>query len=91
MMYIDERVIAVVFLLGTLMYVRRRQWDNAITRLFIALFYAALALDVITTMDIVRPLSRWFVFLLGAVEVLRGGLVALGRLAKRLRGEPPHV
>lgn len=68
-MNIDERVIAVVFFVSTLTYIRRRQWENAVTRLFIALFYAALALDVITTMDIVRPLSRWFVFLLGAVEV----------------------
>ena len=41
-----------------------------VTRLFIAMFYAALGLRIITTMDVVRPLSRWFVFLLGAVEVV---------------------
>ena len=69
-MNVNEWVIASVFAVSALMYVARRQWENVVTRLFIAMFYAALGLDIVSTMDMVRPLSRWFVFLLGAVEVV---------------------
>ena len=69
-MNVNEWVIASVFDVSALMYVARRQWENVVTRLFIAVFYAALALDTLSTMDVVRPLSRWFVFLLGAVEIV---------------------
>ena len=69
-MNVNEWVIASVFAVSALMYVARRQWENVVTRLFIAVFYAALALDTLSTMDVVRPLSRWFVFLLGAVEIV---------------------
>ena len=69
-MNVNEWVIASVFAVSALMYVARRQWENVVTRLFIAMFYAALGLNIVTTMDVVRPLSRWFVFLLGAVEVI---------------------
>ena len=69
-MNVNEWVIASVFAVSALMYVARRQWENVVTRLFIAMFYAALGLHIITTMDVVRPLSRWFVFLLGAVEIV---------------------
>ena len=69
-MNVNEWVIASVFAVSALMYVARRQWENATTRTFIALFYAALALDILSTMDVVRPLSRWFVFLLGTVEIV---------------------
>lgn len=69
-MNVNEWVIAGVFAVSALMYVARRQWENVVTRLFIAMFYAALSLNIVSTMDVVRPLSRWFVFLLGAVEVV---------------------
>ena len=69
-MNVNEWVIASVFAVSALMYVARRQWENVVTRLFIAMFYAALGLDIVSTMDMVRPLSRWFVFLLGAVEIV---------------------
>ena len=69
-MNVNEWVIASVFAMSALMYVARRQWENVVTRLFIAMFYAAMGLDIVSTMDVVRPLSRWFVFLLGAVEVV---------------------
>ena len=69
-MNVNEWVIASVFAVSALMYVARRQWENVVTRLFIAMFYAALGLDIVSTMDVVRPLSRWFVFLLGAVEIV---------------------
>ena len=69
-MNVNEWVIASVFAVSALMYVARRQWENVVTRLFIAMFYAAMGLDIVSTMDMVRPLSRWFVFLLGAVEIV---------------------
>ena len=69
-MNVNEWVIASIFAVSALMYVARRQWENVVTRLFIAMFYAALGLDIVSTMDVVRPLSRWFVFLLGAVEIV---------------------
>ena len=69
-MNVNEWVIASVFAVSALMYVARRQWENVVTRLFIAMFYAALGLDIVSTLDVVRPLSRWFVFLLGSVEVV---------------------
>ena len=69
-MNVNEWVIASVFAVSALMYVVRRQWENVVTRLFIAMFYAAMGLNIVSTMDVVRPLSRWFVFLLGAVEVV---------------------
>ena len=69
-MNVNERVIASVFAVSALMYVARKQWENVVTRLFIAMFYAALGLDIVSAMDVVRPFSRWFVFLLGAVEVV---------------------
>ena len=69
-MNVNEWVIASVFAVSALMYVARRQWENVVTRLFIAIFYAVLGLNIITTMEVVRPFSRWFVFLLGAVEIV---------------------
>ena len=69
-MNVNEWVIASVFAVSALMYVARRQWENVVTRLFIAMFYAALGLNIVSAMDVVRPLSRWFVFLLGSVEVV---------------------
>ena len=69
-MNVNEWVIAGVFAVSALMYVARRQWENVVTRTFIAIFYAALVLDIVSTMDVVRPLSSLFVFLLGSVEVV---------------------
>ena len=66
----NEWVLAAVFVVSAGMYICRRQWENVVTRAFIALFYAALALDIIASMDMVRPLSRWFIFLLGVVEIV---------------------
>lgn len=63
-------VIVAVFAISAAMYLCRKQWENVVTRAFIALFYAALALNLITSMDVVRPLSRWFIFLLGVVELV---------------------
>ena len=63
-------VIAGVFAVSALIYAARKQWENVVTRLFIAMFYAALGLDIVSAMDVVRPFSRWFVFLLGAVEIV---------------------
>jgi len=63
-------VIAGVFAVSAGMYLCRRQWENVVTRACVALFYAALALDIINSMDIVRSLSRWFIFLLGVVEIV---------------------
>ena len=58
-MNVNEWVIAGVFAVSALMYVARRQWENVVTRLFIAVFYAALALDTLSTMDI-SPLTPLF-------------------------------
>ena len=70
MMNVNEWVIAGVFAVSALIYAARKQWENVVTRLFIAMFYAALGLNIVSAMDVVRPLSRWFVFLLGSVEVV---------------------
>ena len=70
MVNVNEWVIAGVFAVSALIYAARKQWENVVTRLFIAMFYAALGLNIVSAMDVVRPLSRWFVFLLGAVEVV---------------------
>ena len=70
MMNVNEWVIAGVFAVSALIYAARKQWENVVTRLFIAVFYAALGLNIVSAMDVVRPLSRWFVFLLGSVEVV---------------------
>ena len=69
-MNVNEWVIAGVFAVSALIYAARKQWENVVTRLFIAMFYAALGLNIVSAMDVVRPLSRWFVFLLGSVEVV---------------------
>lgn len=70
MMNVNEWVVASVFAVSALIYAARKQWENVVTRLFIAVFYAALGLNIVSAMDVVRPLSRWFVFLLGSVEVV---------------------
>jgi hypothetical protein len=68
--YIPEWVIALAFLLSAYTFVRRGQWEHALTRFFIVIFYTALAMYPGVPMDIGRPLSRWLLFLLGSIEVL---------------------
>jgi len=86
-------VIAGVFAVSAGMYLCRRQWENVVTRACVALFYAALALDIINSMDIVRSLSRWFIFLLGVVEIVsyyaRRWLAR--KAAKKPRGGAKHA
>ena len=57
-MNVNEWVIASVFAVSAGIYLCRKQWENVVTRLFIAVFDAALGLNIVSTMDVVRPLSR---------------------------------
>ena len=48
MMNVNEWVIAGVFAVSALIYAARKQWENVVTRLFIAMFYAALGLNIVS-------------------------------------------
>lgn len=60
-------LIAVVFLFAAWTKVKAKQYEHALTRVFLAMVYFHIGVTAIN-IEQARELSRWFVLLLGIIE-----------------------
>lgn len=69
----------VVFLLATLVKVFKREYEHAITRIFIFGFYLTMLIQPEMTIETARVMSRYFVFLLAAIEIISSCVLFIKR------------
>lgn len=60
-------LIAVVFVLAAYTKAKAKQYEHALTRIFLALVYFHIGVTEIS-IEQAREMSRWFVLLLGTIE-----------------------
>jgi hypothetical protein len=79
---IDRYIIIILAGLSAIMFMLRRQWENAATRFMVAIVYILAIIDLIPSSRSSMFAVRWSLILLFGVELLRYGLE---KLFRRLR------
>jgi hypothetical protein len=67
---LHDGLVALVSMLATLVMVKKRQWENAFTRLCVTLFYLLLTAMPFLPIEVARIMNRWFWVLVFGVEIL---------------------
>lgn len=62
--------IVVIFLLAVFVKVKKYEYEHAVTRLMLAALYVFIAIDKDMTEAMRQFLVRWFLVLLGSVEII---------------------
>jgi len=70
LMILPASHIAVVFFLAVYVKIRKYEYEHAVTRLMISALYVFIAFDKDMTEAMRQFLVRWFLLLLGSVEII---------------------
>ena len=85
MLLIPAGLLAIIFLVATIIKFVKHEYEHALTRMLLMTFYGLLALMPSIEMSTARMLARYFILLLGVIEILSWLVITILRMRKGRR------